>query len=602
MLASFQLLLTALSWIYWLVCLYMVWIFFRRPQVLNPGFTPPVSILKPVKGVDNQAYDNFVSFCRQDYPVYEIWFGIADADDPVIPLIQKLKENYPDLPIHLLVTPTQGTNHKASLLHQLARKAHYPILAVSDSDMRVSPDYLKRVVNPLADQEIGLVTCLYRGISPQTLTARLEALHMGVTFLPSVLLGRKAIKMRFAMGATEVMRKRDLERLGGFGAFADYLADDYQLGVRITKLGLRVHLSDYIITCFLGATIFKNQWEREVRWAQCSRISRPKEYPGIILSFSTPLATLFLLFSGFSILGWTVLSISILLRWIIGGIAARLTGDVSSQKWLFLLPMRDMLSALTWCMGLINRKIVWRGEAFILVADGRLEPISETQKGLATRGHGDIISWSVRRIDHILIQQQGIYEFSQNDLCMLRLSANVCNHHLVLADGTELFNGDKIGELHFWNEHIPPMPKDGPDLGWAIAFQRRSMISLEELACYIVDNSQFETIKAFHGDPPFGSRYGQVNLKEMAKRWGFEIIDHSAPQGNWDKFAEFWVNFYAFGLLWAFNRASMKTKGFTGVKRFDLWMSRESLLRRYGPISVPKRPATDLQTTPIKVG
>ena len=349
MIEELLLLLIVFSWLYWLAALWLARSFFETPEDLDLSYTPPVSILKAVKGVDAQAYENFASFCRQDYPTYEILFGVADDDDPVIPLIERLQQDHPEKNIRLIVAPVQGANRKAGMLHILAGQARHPILVMNDSDMRVTTDYLRRVVAPLADSQVGLVTCLYRGASPVTLTARLEALHMGITFLPSVLVGRKVIRMRFAMGSTEVIRKKDLERLGGFSPIADYLADDYQLGQRVAKLGLRVHLSNYVITCILGATTFKTQWDREVRWAQCNRISRPVEYPGLLLSFSTPLAVLLLVISGFTWSAWQVLIISLLLRWTLGWLVSGYTGDEVSRRWLFWLPMRDMLSAAVCC-------------------------------------------------------------------------------------------------------------------------------------------------------------------------------------------------------------------------------------------------------------
>ncbi len=385
-------LLTALiivSWLYWLVALGLVFAFFRpvrsngvpplQPRAAkdpenSAAFTPPVSVLKPVKGLDAQAYHNFVSFCRQDYPEYELLFGVADADDPVIPLIERLKQEFPHLSIRLFVVRPTGANRKASLLHHLAEQARYDTLVISDSDMRVTPDYLRRVVAPLAEPTVGLVTCPYLGTAAQNLTAGLEALHMGVTFLPSILVARKVIGMRFAMGATVALRRSDLRRIGGFAALADYLADDYQLGARIAQLGLKVHLSDYVIRCVLGAPRFEEQWEREVRWMRCASVSRPWQYPGLLLSFATPLALALLLLTG---PGWPAVQLllgSLLLRWMVAWLISSRTGDVESYSWLLWLPVRDVLSALTWIVGGLGRRIAWRGEEFLLTSQGRMIP------------------------------------------------------------------------------------------------------------------------------------------------------------------------------------------------------------------------------------
>lgn len=373
--------LTISGWIYWLVAYGFTRSFFHHPQPVHPGFTPPVSILKPVKGLDPEAYENFASFCRQDYPTFEILFGVPDPSDPAVGVITRLKRDFPQCKIILVVENVNQPNRKAGMLHVLSGYARYDVLVASDSDMRVTPDYLQRVVSPLEDPDTGLVTCPYRGKKPVTFTARLEALYMGVSFLPHVMMGRQVLEMGFAMGSTVALTKRSLEKIGGFAAITDYLADDYEIGARIRKTGLRVHLSDYIVTSILGPTSFREQWNREVRWAHCNRVSRPLEYPGLIFTFSTPLAGLLLLATGFASWAWLVFLFSLLLRWVEGWAVTRLTCDETSRRWLIWLPVRDMLSALVWCSGLFGRKVVWRGEQFRLTDDGRLEFMEAVPSG-----------------------------------------------------------------------------------------------------------------------------------------------------------------------------------------------------------------------------
>jgi ceramide glucosyltransferase len=370
------------SWFYWLAATLLVYLFFRgssarAPQATRasgkpPLYQPPVSILKPVKGVDEQAYENFASFCLLDYPEYELLFGVADPADPIVPVIEGLRQEFPGLAIRLLVTDARSPNRKAGSLHRLAACAEHDILVVSDSDMRVTPEYLQRVVAPLADPEIGLVTCPYRGAEALTFTARLEALHMGVTFLPSVMVARQLLSMRFAMGATMVLRRSDLDRAGGFSAVADYLADDYQLGLSLWALGLRIVLSRYVVTNILGKTSFREQWDREIRWTRTNRANRPAEYPGMLLTFSVPLALVLALLAPGDPFGWRILAASVVLRWLLGWITTFSTGDSESRRWLFWLPVRDLLSATVWAAGALGRRIVWRGEEFVVGPDGRL--------------------------------------------------------------------------------------------------------------------------------------------------------------------------------------------------------------------------------------
>jgi ceramide glucosyltransferase len=390
-----QLLLLSLvltSWLYWLVATLLVYVFFRGENTRlahgaghpPPGkrAEPPVSILKPLKGIDEQAYANFSSFCRQDYPEYELLFGVADPADPVIPLVERLQQEFPDLTIRLVITDALGANRKASSLSQMVDCASHEILVVSDSDMRVTEDYLSRVVAPLSDPLVGMVTCPYVGAEALTFTARLEALHMGITFLPSVLVARQFLSMRFAMGATMVLRRADLERAGGFASVAGYLADDYQLGLRICDLGLRILLSGYVVRSILGATSFQEQWDREVRWTRTNRANRPVEYPGLLLTFSVPLALALALVAPVDALGWRVLAASIVLRWLVSWIIASSTGDSESRRWLIWLPVRDLLSGFVWVVGGLGRRIVWRGEQFVVQPDGRLISVASPGNAL----------------------------------------------------------------------------------------------------------------------------------------------------------------------------------------------------------------------------
>lgn len=380
MIVKLLLALILISWLYWLVALLLVYVFFHPNRRNNHRFMPAVSILKPVKGLDFQAYQNFASFCKQDYPQYELLFGVADVDDPVIAVIERLMHDFPERSIRLFITQPAGANRKASLLQRLEEQARYETLAVSDSDMRVTPDYLQRVVAPLEDERVGLVTCPYLGVEALNLTAGLEALHMGVTFLPSIVVARKVIAMRFAMGSSVTLQRRDLNRIGGFAALVDYLADDYQLGARIAGLGLKVELSGYVMACVLGATRFRDQWDREVRWMRCARVSRSLEYPGLLISFTTPLSIGLVLLTGFAPASLRILEASIVLRWVVAWLISARTANRELWLWLIWLPLRDVLSALTWLVGGLGKRIAWRGEEFVLQPDGRMQPISAQEK------------------------------------------------------------------------------------------------------------------------------------------------------------------------------------------------------------------------------
>jgi len=254
----------------------------------------------------------------------------------------------------------------------LANQASYEVLVISDSDMRITPDYLRRVVAPLADPQTGLVTCLYKGAEAENLTARLEGLYIGVTYLPSILVGRRYLSMRFALGATIALRRSHLMALGGFPALADYLADDYELGARIGSLGWKIHLSSYVILDMLGAPSLRELWHRQVRWARCIRVSRGPEYLGLIITFSTPLALATAITSSLDSWGLLTVATSLVLRWGLSWLVSGYTDDRESQRSLLWLPLSDILTFLVWCGGGVGRKVVWRDEAFELTSGGRM--------------------------------------------------------------------------------------------------------------------------------------------------------------------------------------------------------------------------------------
>jgi ceramide glucosyltransferase len=576
-------LLVVASWIYWIVALWLVRAFFHKPGVPASEYCPPVSILKPLRGLDAQIYQNFVSFCEQDYPEFELVFGVADPDDPVAEAVKRLQEDYPERDIRLIITPANWVNRKAAQLHVLAGEARYPVLAVSDSDMRVGPDYLRRVVAPLADPTIGLVTCLYRGVEPMTFTARMEALHMGATFLPSVMVARKVLKMRFAMGATVVLRGSDLERMGGFAAVADYLADDYQLGAHIADLGLRVQMSDYIVNSVLGATTFADQWNREVRWAHCNRVSRPLEYPGMLLTFSTTFSALLVIASGSEPLGWFALGVSLLLRWFVAWRVMGYTGNESTRRWLAYLPLRDALSTLVWAAGAVGRRVVWRGEEYILQPNGKLaspRPVSQR----LWEGQGPApVKKVIRGMDAVLQHTMHVQEFTEDPRCFLRLSVTESEQDLTLSDGTRVCRGDRIGQMHLWNERIPQIPPEGPDLAWALAFQRQAVHSLRLLASHVQNSPDWVDVRAFKGEMTFGSPYDPSHGTVLARRWGFDAFSQDGSSRRIGQLSELAENVYAMFVIWAFNPGSVEKGRRWKIRRDELWISRRVLLSKYGP-------------------
>jgi ceramide glucosyltransferase len=340
---------------------------------------PPISILKPLKGIDPEIYESFRSHCLQDYPEYEIIFGVSDLNDPAIESVRELQLEFPDRRIHLMLCPEiLGANVKVSNLAQMLTQARYDHVIVNDSDIRVEPDYLRRVIAPLADARVGMVTCLYRGVAGRTLGSRLEALGIGTDFCPSVLAARQIEGgIRFGLGSTLAFRRGDLERIGGFASFVDYLADDYELGKRIAGLGLEVKLSEVVVETYLPPYSVGDFFVHQLRWARGVRDARAGGYLGLIFTFGLTWALLALLASGGAGWAWIAGGITLFLRLAVALVVGRvLLQDRQVLRDAWLIPLRDVLAAGVWAASLRGHTVTWRGDRFQL-RNGKLSRIPQ---------------------------------------------------------------------------------------------------------------------------------------------------------------------------------------------------------------------------------
>jgi ceramide glucosyltransferase len=364
---------------YYLTCLWSAGSYLRdRSRILAqdklPAAFPPVSILKPLKGEDPEIYESFRSHCRQEYPEYEIVFGVSDANDPAVQAVERLRQEFPDRSIQLIVcTEVLGTNTKVSNLAQMVRSARYDHFIVSDSDIRVPPDYLRRVVAPLAEPGVGLVTCLYRGIAGPTVSSKLEALGISTDFCAGVLVARSIEDgLRFALGSTMAFRRQDLEAIGGFESFVDYLADDYELGKRIAGLGREVRVSDVVVETFLPSYTVREFFDHQLRWARGVRGARPGGYAGLLFTFGWLWALLALFASGGAMWAWSVFAAAVVLRflvaWIVGVDAL---ADRQVPRFSLLIPLRDLVGVLVWVLSFASNTVTWRGDRF-QVKNGKL--------------------------------------------------------------------------------------------------------------------------------------------------------------------------------------------------------------------------------------
>ncbi len=370
---------------FYLACLWSARAYLREQRIRSSGAAqqrtsenlPPVSILKPLKGEDPEIYQSFRSHCLQDYPQYEIIFGVSAADDPAVHAVERVRREFPHCAIQLLVCSRNlGPNTKVSNLAQMLEVARYDHLIVSDSDIRVEPDYLRKVMTPLTEEKTGVVTCLYRGIASPTLGSRLESLGISTDFSAGVLVARSLEGgVRFALGSTMAFRRRDLEAIGGFESFVDYLADDYELGKRVAALGLEVQLSEVVVETFLPAYTLRQFFEHQLRWARGVRDSRRGGYLGLLLTFGWPWAILAVLVSRGAPWAFGIAAAAVLLRllaaWTVGVGVLR---DGQLARLLPLLPLRDVMAIVIWLASFANNTVAWRGDRFHL-KDGQLERI-----------------------------------------------------------------------------------------------------------------------------------------------------------------------------------------------------------------------------------
>ena len=370
------------SSLYYLLCLWSAAKFLHEREAgegapPTPAL-PPISILKPLKGTDPEIYESFRSHCLQDYPEYEIIFGVSDPHDPAIQSVKALQREFPNRRIQLLVSPKAlGANVKVSNLAQMLAEARYDYLIVNDSDIRVEPDYLRRVTMPLADPRVGMVTCLYRGVAGATLGSHLEASGISTDFCPSVLAARQLEGgIRFGLGSTLAFRRAELEKIGGFISFVDYLADDYELGKRIAGLGLTVALSDVVVETYLPSYRVREFFAHQLRWARGVRDTRAGGYLGLVFTFGFLWSLLALVASRGAFWSCGALAATLLLRFAIAVVVGRrVLQDRQVLKYAWLIPLRDLLAVIIWIVSLGGHTVTWRGDRFKL-KNGKLTRIA----------------------------------------------------------------------------------------------------------------------------------------------------------------------------------------------------------------------------------
>jgi ceramide glucosyltransferase len=342
----------------------------QRRSIPDDTNLPPVSVLKPVHGLEARLKENIESFFRQDYPEYEILFAADEADDAALDVVREVCARYPQIRTRILVTGALWPNPVVYAFYCMAEAAQHDILVTTDSDVEVDPGYLREIVPPLLDPRVGMLTCLYRGKNVAGFFSGLTAIGMSVEMTAGVLVANLLEGMKFGLGPTTVVRKDSLASIGGYAALKDYIAYDFAIGNLIEKNGYRVVLSSHVINHVVNQKSFRHMWQNQLRWAQTTRYSRPKGHFGSGLIFAMPYGLLGLLAAGLLghwRMGAALLAVAILNRlieaWLVGWTVVR-DPQIRHAPWLY--PLRDLLGFAVWLASYLNLRYVWRDSRFEL--------------------------------------------------------------------------------------------------------------------------------------------------------------------------------------------------------------------------------------------
>jgi ceramide glucosyltransferase len=356
----------------------LVWRMQRMPK--NPRSLAPVTMLKPLCGAEPGLYEHLRSFCRQDYPEFQIVFGVRDQADPACAVVKRLRAEFPSVPIELVIDQRlHGTNFKISNLINMLPYARHEILVMADSDASVGTDYLAAVTAPLADHKVGLVTCIYRGMPTPRLWSRLGAMYINEWYVPSVLLAWLFGHEGYVSGQTVCLRRDTLQAMGGLQVLANHLADDHRLGELVHALDLKVVLSPYVVKGEHHEPSLESLTRHELRWMRTLRVLQPRNFLFIFITFSLPLAMLGLAFAAagasLSRAAWALFATTVTARLVLH-LVHRSRDDRAPLADLWLLPARDLLICWVWWRSFFSSRVTWRGNEFAVGADGVMRPLS----------------------------------------------------------------------------------------------------------------------------------------------------------------------------------------------------------------------------------
>jgi len=363
--------------VYVVLCLIALWRFHTRPpKTARKPFVswPPVTMLKPVHGLEKNQRENLRSACLQDYPLFQVVFSVQTPDDPAVPLLREIQREFGAESVTVVIGNRRaGSNGKINNMLGGLPYARHEILVISDSDVRLRPDYLKTIIAPLADPEVGCVCTLYKASCAETWFEKVELLTLNADFMASVIFAHVTGASKFCLGASVALRRSTLEEIGGLEALADYLVEDYEMGQRIWGSGKKISIVPYFIDTMVDLKSPSQWWNHQVYWDQNTRAARPVAFLATAIIRSTPFALLFASMRRLDGVGLAVLGAAILVRM---ATAAMTLGwgfrDREGLKSLALLPFRDVDGLVSWFVALTRKTTMWRGSKFTLTRDGRL--------------------------------------------------------------------------------------------------------------------------------------------------------------------------------------------------------------------------------------
>jgi ceramide glucosyltransferase len=343
-----------------------------RPPELRAAV--PISVLKPLAGLDDGLEANLRTFFEQSYPRFELLFAVRSREDPAIEVVERLRTRYPAVPSRLIVVGEPPyPNAKVYSLDRMLAAAEHDLLVMADSDIRVTPDMLSTIAAEFQDERLGLATCPYRAVPGRSFWSTLEAIGLNTEFIGGVLVARILDGMKFALGPTIAARRQTIERIGGFDAVKDYLAEDFVMGKLAAERGYGVILSSYVIEHAIGAQPFAANMRHRLRWNRSTRRSRPWGYIGQVFTNPLPPA---LLLCAVKPEWWPVLAVTALFRAAAGwATAGQVLHDPLTRRLWWLTPLQDIASFLVWMAGFFGNTILWRGRKYYLLPDGRFEPV-----------------------------------------------------------------------------------------------------------------------------------------------------------------------------------------------------------------------------------